>query len=311
MFFRLSRQSKVDRILLVSLSNLGDIVMTFPVFDALRETFPSAEISIIVGPKGEGLFSTNPYVQKTIVFHKSLPWREKWRWFMELRRQRFDLVVDLRNSMLPFLLNARCVTRPVFTKTRSHMKDKHLRRLSLVIDDVAVPKEKYAGFLSQAELNKAEAKVNGGEDFVLVAPGAADRKKRWGEEGYAELIRQLVEKRVCLVVVVGDQRDRPAVDRILKNIHGRIVNLCGLTTLPELIGVIRRAGLAVTNDSGIMHLVSYFDVPTVALFGPTDPFFYGPWSSQKSVLRKSTSITDITVPDVLAAIDKHLSRRKT
>jgi ADP-heptose:LPS heptosyltransferase len=73
-----------------------------------------------------------------------------------------------------------------------------------------------------------------------------------------------------------------------------------------LADVVARAALAVTNDSGIMHLASYFDRPVIALFGRTDPFFYGPWSSRCVALRKGVVMEAIKVEDVIAEVDKFL-----
>jgi ADP-heptose:LPS heptosyltransferase len=309
MFSKLSAHSKVERILLVSLSNIGDVILTFPVFDTLRATFPDAAISVVVGPKGRTFFSHNPHVHRAIVYDKAMPWTGKLRWLAGLRRQRFDLVVDLRNSMLPFLLNARVVTPPAFRSAHCHMKEKHLRRLALVLDAPVSPTEKYAGVVSVRGLKHAGRSVPGQEGYVLFAPGAADPRKRWSAEGFAKAIQHVINRYGKRVVIVGDRRDCPLVERILKNVRGRVVNLCGLTTLTELVGVMHRAGLAVTNDSGVMHLASYFDVPTIALFGPTDPFFYGPWSSQNDVIRKGSVMSEIAATDVIKVLDQRIGKK--
>ncbi|NTV29357.1 MAG: glycosyltransferase family 9 protein [Candidatus Omnitrophica bacterium] len=310
MFCRLSSSSRVGRILLVSLSNIGDIVMTFPVFDALRATFPGAEISVVVGPKGKTFFCDNPHVQRVIVFDKRMPPSDKWRWLLQLRRQRFDLLVDLRNSMLPFLLGTRYSTRPVMVSVPGHMKERHMLRLISVVPHSVLPGERYAGYLSGQELRQAKGTVYGQNGFVVFAPGAADQRKRWNEDGFTKVIQHVTERLGHRVVVVGDRRDRPVVERILRDVSGGVINLCGFTTLRELSGVVRLASLVVANDSGIMHLASYFDIPIIALFGPTDPLLYGPWSSRAEVVRKGELMADIKVEDVLKALDSCLAGRQ-
>jgi len=145
----------------------------------------------------------------------------------------------------------------------------------------------------------------GVKNFVVVAPGAADGKKRWTEEGFTDVIRYLRQGFTGSVVVLGDRKDARIAAQILKNIPGGIVNLCGLTSLKELSYIISQARLAVVNDSGIMHLASYFDVPTVALFGPTDPGRYGPWGKNARIVRSfSGRMIDIESREVIAAIHK-------
>ena len=119
------------------------------------------------------------------------------------------------------------------------------------------------------------------------------------------MVRHLREKGKR-VVLAGDQKDKTVSARIAASFSDGVIDLCGQTTLVELAGVIERASLSVTNDSGIMHLVSYFDRPVVALFGHTDPFFYGPWSSRCVVIRKGITMDAITVEDVVTEVDKIL-----
>ena len=289
----------------MSLSNIGDVVLTLPVIDTLRAAFPSAELHLIVGPKSVGLFDGNPWITRVIAYNKKMTWSENLSWFYELRRWRFDLVVDLRNSMLPFLLNTRWMTWPVFFSSKVHMKAKHLARLAQVFDDPKLPVERSALLFSVQQNASVDQLLKGADDFVLVAPGAADPRKRWCEEGFVQVIRHL---RVLgkTVVLTGDKNDRIAGARITSVFSDGVLDLCGRTTLSELAGIAARASLAVTNDSGIMHLASYFDRPVIALFGYTDPFFYGPWSSRCTALRKGDMIDAILVNDVIALVDEYL-----
>ena len=305
MFFKLSRSSKIKRILVVSLSNVGDVVLTLPVVDILRTAFPAAELHLVVGSKARSLFDENPHITRVVVYDKKMSWRRNLDWFLDLRRVRFDLVVDLRNSMLPFLLNAGTVTFPAFSLPKVHMKAKHLARLALVLDDLKVPAERVSVILSPRQHSCVDRLVRGWTDYAVVAPGAAAVHKRWSEQGFLQVVRHLCSKGKK-VVLVGDQNDKIVGARIAAAFSDGVLDLCGRTTLVELAGVVARATLAVTNDSGIMHVASYFDRPVIALFGRTDPFFYGPWSSKCVALRKGASLEAVTSEDVIAEVDKFL-----
>jgi ADP-heptose:LPS heptosyltransferase len=91
------------------------------------------------------------------------------------------------------------------------------------------------------------------------------------------------------VVFVGDQPDRAVAETICRRMTAPAVNLCGRTTLPQLAVILSRSLLAVVNDSAPMHLASYLDVPVLALFGPTDPRAYGPWSKKSLLVERKAA----------------------
>jgi heptosyltransferase III len=306
MFFASFKNKKIERILFISLSNVGDIVLTFPVFDALREMFPSARISVVVGPKGRSFFEGNPHVDELIIYNKRSSWPEQWQWLLKLRVHSFDLVVDLRNSFLPFLIKARHRTWPVFGRAKVHMKEKHLGRLTSIVGALPTVHHRYAITPSKRDKGTAQHLLMGVTDLVLIAPGAADHRKRWSEEGFFKVITFLVKERGQKVVVVGDLKDKAVITRILKEVPSGVFNLCAMTSLTELACVVDHCKAAVVNDSGVMHLCSYYNVPTVSLFGPTDPFFYGPWSKESRVVRFNTEDVTAVTEKVIQEIDKVL-----
>ncbi len=285
-------KSKVHNILLVTLSNLGDIVLTFPVLDALLEQFPQARLSVVVGEKGNELLAGNPLVARVFVYRKRTSLGEKFSWFRELASERFDLIVDLRNTALPFFLFPQW--RTSFSEQKivgEHRREKHWRRLTQVLGDVPTVTHRRALYVTaedkQAVAQKLKPLILSGEIYAVVAPGAANEFKRWWPEGFAEVIQYLMLEKKMPVVLVGDHNDREVVQRVLgKYPSDRLLNLAGQTNLRQLAEVLHRSRLLVANDSGIMHLASYLDVPVLALFGPTDEKKYGPWSARSIVVRK-------------------------
>src|SRR5260370_30076194 len=106
---KLSKKSAPKRILVVSMTNIGDVVLTCPVIDILCRDFPLARMDVVVGPKAVSLFEGNPYL-RVKMFDKRAPLRQKFTWFSNLRMERYDCVVDLRRTMLPILLVPRYAT---------------------------------------------------------------------------------------------------------------------------------------------------------------------------------------------------------
>ena len=284
----------IKKILVISLTNIGDVIMTFPVLDILRQDFPQAQLSVVVGPKAEPLFVGNKNISRVYVFRKRQSLPALWRWLLTLRRENFDLVVDLRNTVIPFLISRRYLTAPFLARRKGqHMRQQHLSRLRSVYAFERQPRERYALSVSSetrlAANNLLCARVGDRQRYVVVAPGAADTAKRWPEACFAELCDALVRDAAVKVVLVGDRQDRPAADNICGLMQTPAVNLCGEVSLTQLAVILEKSCLAVVNDSAVMHLASYLDVPTLAIFGPTDPRRYGPWSGQCRVLEKKAT----------------------
>lgn len=285
MLFKRSENSQIKKILIVSLTNIGDAVLTCPVIDALIMRFPLAEISIVVGPKAKGLFEGNPYIKKVHIFTKKETWFELLLWVKILRKERFDVVVDLRNTALAYFLGASFHTS-VFTKRSplAHKKHQHFEQLKSVFPDISLSSKRYAIFVNEPLRERAEnlfrSFMEQSKSYIVVAAGAADFRKRWTPSGFGQVCRALSEERKVPIFFVGDDNDRSYTDSIIAKLPKGAVNLCGKATLLETAWIVRHSLLAICNDSAIMHVASYFDVPTVGLFGPTDPKKYGPWGER-------------------------------
>jgi ADP-heptose:LPS heptosyltransferase len=279
-----------QRILIISLSNIGDIILTLPVIDILRRDFPSAKITVVVGPKGEGLLAANPDIDLQ-VFDKHQPWQKTFAWLLRIRRERFDLIVDLRNTALPLFIPAKKKTSVFLRRIPGeHMRQQHLRRLNSVHRSgeslpgrsaLVVPPE------DQDHVRRLLAKeVGEGNRFVVIAPGAADHGKRWSPQEFAWVADDLIKNYPFKVVFIGDESDRPIVSQTISRMSYPAIDLSGRTTLTQLSALLEKAGLLITNDSAPMHLASYLQIPVLAIFGPTDPKRYGPWSRQSCVVAK-------------------------
>ncbi len=284
-------KSEIKNILVISLSNLGDVILTFPVIDVLRRDFPHTHLSVVVGPKAEALFQGNPYIDRAFIFDKHSTIREKILWVLNLRRMRFDLVIDLRNTAIPFLISAKYRTSArMSSPTKVHMKIKHLDRLKSVCDFAEEPNKRYAFHISAEDMRTVDqlvkTKIGEKRRFLIVGPGAANHIKRWTEEGFVRLCDEFMANHQVQIVLVGDKTDIPVANAIASKMRLQPLNLCGQTTMPQLGELLRRSSLAIVNDSAIMHLASYLDVPVVAFFGPTDAGKYGPWSKKSLVIRK-------------------------
>ncbi|MFA5088471.1 MAG: glycosyltransferase family 9 protein [Candidatus Omnitrophota bacterium] len=288
------KKSEIKKILVITLSNIGDVILTFPVLDVLRAECPQAELEVVVGPKGEPLFKGNPVIHKVFVFDKEQSFGKMLAFIRALREKRYDLVVDLRNTAIPFLISAKKKT-PALTRKpgKAHMRFKHLERLRAVFPEQSVVlAQSSALHISDEDRQQASQllynQVEWNQKFVVVSPGARDQTKRWPEERFTEVCDRLIELYQIKIIFVGDTSDRKIVQTITKHMRHNAVNLAGRTTLPQLAALLSQCVLLIANDSAPMHLASYLNVPVLALFGPTDPDKYGPWSSTSCLIRKNS-----------------------
>ncbi len=282
-------KEQIHKILVISLSNIGDIILTFPVVDILKEEFPQARLSIVIGPKGKTLFNQNPNIDKVYIYVKRQRVKTTIAWLIELRKEHFDLVIDLRNTAIPFLIGAHYRTPPFAPKANTmHMKVKHLNRLKTVIDFPSGSFKRYALYIPEEDksyIDRMFKNIIGTQKYVVISPGAANHNKHWREEGFAQIADRLVEVFSAKIVFVGDQNDREIAERIKLKMKFESLNLCGRISLTQLAYLVQGCSLIITNDSAPMHMASYLDVPVVAIFGPSDPNKFGPWSSKSFVVK--------------------------
>jgi len=135
--------------------------------------------------------------------------------------------------------------------------------------------ERVAGMLSKKRI--------GSRPLALITPGTVWETKHWLAENFAAVGRHFLQIGWD-VVLAGAPRDREACAAVARDCDGAI-DLCGKTSLPELAALVRRSGICITNDSGPMHLAAALGTPLVAIFGPTDPVWVGPYGHPRSVVR--------------------------
>ncbi|MBF0478616.1 MAG: glycosyltransferase family 9 protein [Candidatus Omnitrophica bacterium] len=281
-------RSKIHNILLITLSNIGDVILTLPVFDVLSADFPDADISILVGPRAKELFSENRSVSKLYVYDKHAPVFRKLKLIGKLRKAKFDLVIDLRHTIIPFLIASPTSINLSNVQKNLHMKDKHLNQLCTAYEFEEFPREKKGLDIGEKDVAYVQNlfRARGGADrYVVIVSGAADHRKRWSADDYTRLADHLAEKYRVKIIFAGGVSDMDLTEQIIHDMKYSAINLCGQLTLLQLAYVIKQAVMVIGNDTGPLHIASYFDVPVLALFGPTDPSLYGPWGANGLFLK--------------------------
>ncbi len=285
---------QINKILFITLSNIGDVILTLPALDQTISDFPKARVSVVSTERSKELFENNPAIDKVFVYDKRAGFREKKVFFRKLKNEKFDLVIDLRNSLLQLLLPARFKTSPLTRVPAGieHMKDRHLYRAyswQLTAHRRACGRHSLVIGRQEKEYIARLLRENGfrqEEKIIVIAPGARSHTKRWPREKFRELAESLAKDIPGKIVLAGDKADMLVSGYLKQGAGAALADLSGKTTLIQLAALLEKTALVVTNDSAVLHLASYLDVPVAAIFGPTNERQYGPWGAVSVVIKK-------------------------
>ena len=289
-------KSRIRRILFVSLSNLGDIILTTPVFSELVNNFPGAEIDVITGDPGEEIFSLHPSVKNIMRHGEHRTFSRRISRVLDLRKIGYDMVVDLKSSMLPYFIGASYRNSPIrsmmnkcFAGKRPvlHKVQEHLYKLKAIDGALSRGAVFFMPFAPGDEDKAADlmARGKGRLRKVIINPGAKSHLKRWPAEKFAKLSEMLINECECDIFITGTADDYDTRDIFMDTVTEPVLDICGETSLGTLAVIMKRADLVITNDSAPLHLASSVNAPTVAIFGPTDERKYGPLSEKKRVVK--------------------------
>ncbi len=280
----------MKEILVVTLSNIGDVILTTPVMAALKSAFPESFLTAVTSSRAQGILQGSRTVDHVAIYDKSMSWPQKLSMIAALRQKKYDIVVDLRNTLIPFLVSAK-KRSALFRSSKILMRrDKHLEILKLMHlpTEIINPFQ----FYNSAEEASALSKIGSfrpssiREPWMVVAPAAASSLKTWKMENFREVIGELLRDFPGFVILAGDKRERVLAEPIAAAYPSRVINLAGETTLRETAALVARAQLVLTNDSAVMHLGYELERPVAAIFGPTNPEKYGRKSPRVRILRE-------------------------
>jgi len=283
-------KTKIHNILFITLTNIGDVVLTLPVLGVLEAEFPEAKITVMVSPQAKELIQRDPQVTKIIAYNKRISLIEKINLGFRLRRRGFDLVVDLRSTLYPMLINAPYKTRlSSKNKNNIHKKYSHLNKLTSLGLDVS--NASYKLRFSSEDVFKIKSilqdlNISDTEKIVAIAPGAKSHIKRWTTSGFGKLCNRLNKELGVKVLLIGDSNDKEIISHIISPGLNDTYDLSGRTNLRELAYLISRCKLLITNDSAPLHLADLVETQCIAIFGPTDNKKYGPTLEGSTVIRK-------------------------
>ncbi len=263
--------------LFVTSTRVGDAILSTGILSRLLDENPGVRVTVACGPAAASLFEAVPGLERIIVLDKmlgSLHWA--YLWAMTFRR-RWDILVDLRNAPVTYLING----KKRYRLTRSRDGGHRVRTLARVIgaeDDPPAPRI----WLDEARRTKARRLIPDGPPVLAIGPTANWRGKQWRGQSFAELITRLTGPEGILpgarVAIFGRDDERPMALPVIESVPGdRLLDLVGRIDLLTVCACMERSAFYIGNDSGLMHLAAASGIPTLGLFGPSPAEQYAPW----------------------------------
>ena len=271
-------------ILFVTATRIGDAVLSTGLLSYVVGRFPEARLTIAAGPVAAPLFEAVPGLDRLIVVRKR---RGGLHWpalYARTAGRRWDLVIDLRGSLLAWLLRAG--ERRVMAKGDA---DEHrARQLGRLFDLDPPPDPKL--WTAPRHQHAATALLPPGKRVLAIGPAANWRGKQWRAERFAELARRLTAADGPLpgarVAVLAAAHERAQAMPLLSAMPpARVVDLVGKTDLLTAAAVLCRAAMFIGNDTGLMHIAAAAGIPTLGLFGPSPVAQYAPWGNRTTFVR--------------------------
>lgn len=299
------------RILVLNRNHIGDCLLTTPLLRALKRGYPRAHITVSIPDSLRDLLVTNPHVDAILPRPDLNQWSEKFRFAFDIRGRDFDLIISLQEKSKFYAWATRYATllrrgRPVtvaleHSRTRCHYQhhvsirsDRHeVYKYLDIAEGLGCPVDRNP-VLELATTQTARDRVDRlaaeqGFDadtrFIGLNPGATKDAKRWAAQRFAIVGERLSREFGLPVMVLGGPQDQERAELIAAGMGRRPLMSAGRAGLADTAALLERCAFLVTNDTGPMHMAVAMAVPVVALFGPTSPQKYGPFTRLKTVLR--------------------------
>jgi ADP-heptose:LPS heptosyltransferase/glycosyltransferase involved in cell wall biosynthesis len=284
---------KEPKILIIKFSALGDLILISPALRAFKQFFPGGQVALLTNDVYQTLAQNSPYVD-SVLTRDTQPGNGFVKWLKllwEIRCRRFDVLVDFQNNdkshwlgwasgirrRIGYARGGRgfCLTQKIEYLPENGPVESQNRLLNLL--GISIQDKNLEMWSSPSEIKKVndwfESKPHlANQPLIALFPfsNARWQTKRWGDENFIELARRIDIELDAIAVFVGGKEDVDFV-RQLSSLDFRHESVVGLFSLGELHEFLKKCRAFVTGDSAPLHVAAAAGVPTLALFGPTDP----------------------------------------
>lgn len=312
-------EKKIKNILILKMSSLGDVILAMSAAQATKEMDRRSFIGWLVERRNYGVLEGNPFVDKVFIWDKTIEGFIKI--LKEIRRNKWDICLDLqglfKSATFCFLSGAKKRFGLEKVERGSHILYTDLlpsfhflhafENYLLSAYVVYFQEDNLQGevlkkgiswvrerannlkptiYLTEAERAKAGEILKDERRLVALCPGTTWASKQWPAEKWAKVGDSLVEMGFK-IIFLGAKQDIQIANEIKRLMKRSCLDLTGKTTIREASAILERTRLAISVDSGAMHLATAVNTPVLALFGPTNPRVQGPYGREHKVIYKA------------------------
>ncbi len=286
---------EIKNILIIRLSSLGDILLTTPIIRSLKEQNSEIEIDFILREQYADLLRYNKNIESLLIYKEDSASKESL--FKDLRKNKYDLVVDLQNNFRSAEIRKEIKANQVIFNKRT--VDKFLLvhfKINRFNGQQEIPK-RYSETLPGLRLDNnglelffpSETKTNLSDNVkhIGIAPGSRHFTKMWPKEYFIDLSKMVLDDGNS-IAIFGGKSDFELCSELAEKIPGSI-NLCNDDKILQTAADMKKCNAVICNDSGLMHAATAIGIPVLAIFGSTvKEFGFAPYRSRNIVLENNS-----------------------
>ncbi len=290
------RLNENPRILITRSDRIGDLVLSTPVFSALRRQFPGAHLAALTFTENRQILEGNPSLNEVILYDKKGAQKHffgSWKLAREIAKMKFDVVIHLHATNRMHLLTwmagipvrigwdrrAAWALTHSFPDIKKEGKKHEAEYNFDLLEPLGVkcPEKMELYFPVPAKAkhvagNRLTAHgVFSGIPLVVLSPGASCPSKRWPAERFAEVADAINASRPAAFAAVGSSADKPLIEKIQKHAKVKVRDFSGEFDLSALAAFFQLSSLVISNDSGPVHIAAAVGTPVVSIFGRRQP----------------------------------------
>ena len=269
------------KFLIIRFSSIGDIVLTTPVIRCLKKQVEGAVIHYVTKRSFKDVLKANPYIDKLWLFDDNMNDLSS-----RLLEENYDHIIDLHNSLRSGILK-RKLKLPSFTVNKlnlekwlmvnlkinrlpdRHIVDRYMDTLHFF--DVNNDHEGLDYFLTGDDCKlPLEVSSSLPDKFLSLVIGA----KHFTKKAPPEKLAEICDKLKLPVLILGGPDDNASAERLVKlSSNKKLINLCGKLHLNQSAHLVKRSGLVISHDTGLMHIAAAFKKKIISIWGNTIPEF--------------------------------------
>ena len=352
------KPESVKNILVIKFFGLGSILLSTPALQLLRSTYPSARLTFLTFGRNREILERISSVDSILTIESSSFsefFLTTYRTLHSLRKAKFDLVFDFEffskfstllsgitgapyrvGFDLPVQWRKKIVTHSVPLTKEKHVTQAFVDQVFTLSKPVPIPDLQHP-LVHQNDVTSLKNKLTlNGQGIIVINVNAGETflERRWQPDHYAALLKRLQNVYPDFsYYFTGLQHERPYIQSIIDATASKsnCYNTAGELLLGELIALFKQSLVVISNDSAPLHIAAALRVPSIGLYGPESPKFYGPVGTQTITIYKSISCSpcmniydaksftcpynakcmqEISVEEVFQAVEQQLNRNR-